>query len=352
MRSAIQRWPTLRATLSAVVFTSIAVPIAGAPPAQELIVKMASPAPDGSRWHLALKEMAARWKSASAGRVVVRLFPGGVAGDDQDVVRKLRAGTLQAGVVMTIGLGQIDPSAYVLCLPMAYESHEEAYFVLEQMRPRLEASILAKGFVVLNWVDGGFIHFFSKKPITVPDDLRTLKLFSWAGDDDALAVWKAAGFNPVPLPVTELAAALDRGAVDAFGMPPQLAVVSQHYTKAGNMSLLPWQLWIGATLATKTVWDQVPAETRPALLQAAQEAGEALRRDVRESADRAVVEMKKRGLNAVSVDARARETWRKTTEAMFPKIRGEIVPADAFDEALKWRDEYRQRPGVKKRSVP
>ena len=103
-RPVIPRQATLRATLSAAALASMATPIVAAPPAPELIVKMASPAPDGSAWHLALKEMAARWKTASAGRVVVRLFPGGVAGDDQDVVRKMRAGTLHASVVMTIGL--------------------------------------------------------------------------------------------------------------------------------------------------------------------------------------------------------------------------------------------------------
>ena len=48
---------------------------------QELVVKMATLAPDGSRWHLILKETAEKWRALSGGRVVVRLYPGGVAGD-------------------------------------------------------------------------------------------------------------------------------------------------------------------------------------------------------------------------------------------------------------------------------
>jgi hypothetical protein len=34
---------------------------------------------------------------------------------------------------------------------------------------------------------------------------------------------------------------------------------------------------------------------------------------------------------------------------MYPKIRGEIVPADAFDVALRYRDEYRKRGGAPSR---
>ena len=57
-----------------------------------LVIRMATFVPDGSSWHQILKETADKWKTASGGRVSVRLFPGGVAGDDQDVVRKMRAG--------------------------------------------------------------------------------------------------------------------------------------------------------------------------------------------------------------------------------------------------------------------
>jgi TRAP-type C4-dicarboxylate transport system substrate-binding protein len=95
---------------------------------------------------------------------------------------------------------------------------------------------------------------------------------------------------------------------------------------------------------SKATWDKLPADVRPALLQAAQEAGTRLRAEIRASADRDIEEMKKRGLNVVPVDAKAREQWKKTTEAMFPKVRGSLVPAEAFDEAFRRRDEYRKLP--------
>ena len=122
---------------------------------------MATLVPDGSSWHLILKETADRWKQASGGRVTVRLFPGGVAGDDPDVVRKMRLGTLNAGVLTSVGLAEVDKSVYAMGVPLMYDSYDEVYWVHEKMRAKLEASLEAKGFVVLNWVDGGWVHFFT-----------------------------------------------------------------------------------------------------------------------------------------------------------------------------------------------
>ena len=70
--------------------------------------------------------------------MTVRLYAGGVAGDDPDVVRKMRLGTLNAGVLTSVGVAEIDKSVYALGVPMMYDSYEEVYYVLEKMRPRLE----------------------------------------------------------------------------------------------------------------------------------------------------------------------------------------------------------------------
>lgn len=105
----------------------------GTAAAQGVVVKMATLLPQGSAWHTALQEMASQWQQASAGRVTVRIYPGGVAGDDGDVVRKMRLGTLDAGLLSAAGFGDIDRSIFALELPMGYASYEELDFVLQKM---------------------------------------------------------------------------------------------------------------------------------------------------------------------------------------------------------------------------
>ena len=319
------------------------------PPAEAqapILVRMATLVPDGSSWHLILKETADKWKQVSGGRVTVRLFAGGVAGDDPDVVRKMRLGTLNAGVLTSVGVAEIDKSVYAMGIPLMYDSYEEVYWVHEKMRPKLEASLEAKGFVVLNWADGGWVHFFTQKPVAVPDDLRKLKLFSWAGDSEAVEVWRSAGFNPVPLPSTEIATALQTGLVEALGSPPQVAVISQFFNYAKFMTDLRWQLLQGATIITKATWEKIPADVRPEMLKIAQEAGTRLQKEIRDAEAKDVDAMKKRGLTVVPVSAAQKALWLKLTESIYPRIRGKVVPAEAFDEAMRYRDEYRKQRGA------
>jgi TRAP-type C4-dicarboxylate transport system substrate-binding protein len=329
-----------RAALLAVALAGVHLAAAPAD-AQTVVVKMATLVPEGSSWQLVLKQMADRWKQLSGGQVVVRLYAGGVAGDDPDVVRKMRLGTLNAGVLTAVGVGEIDDSVYALGVPMMYRSYDEVYHVLDKLRPRLEQSMDQKGFVVLNWVDAGWVHFFTQQPVATPDDLRTLKLFTWAGDPETVEVWKTAGFKPVPLPSTEISTALQTGLVNALGAPPQVAVITQYYNHAKNMTDLNWQLLLGATVISKATWEKIPAAIRPALLQAAEEAGHRLREEVRQNGEKDIEAMRKRGLNVVAVDDGARSKWLQAAESMYPRIRGSIVPAEAFDAAQRFRDQYR-----------
>ena len=308
-----------------------------------VLVKLATLVPTGSSWELILKETAVKWSKLSGGRVKVNLYAGGVKGDDPEVVRQMRLETVDAAVLTAVGVAAIDRSVYALGVPMMYNSYEELYYVLDKLRPRLESRLGEKGFVVLNWADGGWVHFFAKSPVATPDDLRKEKLFQWADDSDSIEIWRSAGFNNIrPLPSTELATSIQSGLVTAFGAPPQVAVITQYYNHAKNMTDLKWNLLLGATVIRKAVWERIPAHVRPALIEAAQDAGRRLREDIRGSADKDVAEMKKRGLNVVAVSPAARAQWVKMAESTYPGIRGKVVPADVFDEAMKYRDEFRK----------
>jgi TRAP-type C4-dicarboxylate transport system substrate-binding protein len=195
-------------------------------------------------------------------------------------------------------------------------------------------------------VDAGWVHFFTKSPATTPDQLKPQKLFSWAGDAEATEIWKGAGFSPVPLPSTEISTALQTGLVSALPTTPQAAVILQWYTHAKNMTDVKWALLLGATVVTKASWEKVPAAQRPALLAIAREAGARMREETRKSEDRDVAAMQKRGLVVVPVDAKAEALWRAAAEGVYDRIRGKIIPAEAFDEARRLLTEFRKQKGT------
>lgn len=353
MKAKLERSSSLSCGLSAglagaAIFLLMTTTLWVTPAVAQITVKMATLVPDGSSWHLILKEAADQWRKISNGRVSVIIYPGGVAGDDPDVVRKIKLGTLHAGVLTAVGVAEIDKSVYALGVPMMYSSYDEVYAVLEKMRPKLESNIEKQGFVVLNWADAGWVHYFTQKPVATPDDLKKLALFTWANDTDSIEILKTLGFNVRPLPSTEIATALQTGLVNAVPMSPQVAVIAQYFNYAKNMTDMNWELLLGATVIHKSMWDRIPADLHAPFLQVMQEAGKKLQDDIRKGGERDVAAMKARGLNVVPVDAKAREAWAKLVESAYPMIRGRIVPVEAFDEAMKYRDEYRRRAGTAK----
>lgn len=320
-----------------------AQPAAAGPP---VVVKLATLAPEGSLWHLISKDMAERWRQASNGQVVVRIFAGGIAGDETDVVRKIRIGQLHAGAVSAGAFHDIDPAAMALMVPMLYASDAELDYVRERLAPELEARMAARGFVVLNWGDAGWVHFFAHKPVVRPEDLKARRLFVWAGDSTALDLYRRAGMNAVPLAVTDVLPGLQAGLIDAFDTTPLAALAFQWFAKAPYMTDLPWAPLVGATVIGRATWERIPADLRPALLAAAREAAEARREEVRRLDREAVVEMQKYGLRVVAVPPEARDEWRASAEGVYPVIRGKLVAPEYFDLAVRLRDEYRRRQGM------
>ena len=60
-------------------------------------LKLAMLAPERSVWDTEFKAMAKDTRSATRNGVALRVYPGGVQGDEPTVVRKMRIGQLQGG---------------------------------------------------------------------------------------------------------------------------------------------------------------------------------------------------------------------------------------------------------------
>jgi TRAP-type C4-dicarboxylate transport system substrate-binding protein len=324
------------------ITTALLAAMLALPAAAQVTLKMATLVPENSSWFRVLREMGDSWNRSSGGRVKLVLYPGGRQGDDPDVVRKMHVGSLNGALLTAPGLATIDRSIYAMNIPMAFDSYEERDAVMERMRPRLEAAMEAKGFVVLNWADGGWVHFFSKKPVATPDDLRRLKFFQWAGDPQGLEIWKAAGFNPVSAPATELATGLQTGLLEAFSSSPQIVLITRYYEQTHYMADLKWAVIPVGTVVTREAWAKVPADAKPAILQAAREAGEKLKADLRASAGRDLQALQQAGLKITPVDAAAREQWHKVVERASGKLRGEFTTVEAYDEVMHHLAEVRR----------
>lgn len=305
-------------------------------------IKLGTLAPRDSSPHQSLKAMAEKWRQAPGGGVQLIVFTDGTQGGEADMVRRMRIGQLQAAVLSGTGMAEIDDSVTALqTMPLVYRSLDEVDYVREKLRPKLEQRIAAKGFVVLFLADAGWVKFFSRKPAVTPDDLRKQKLFAWAGDNKALEIMKAAGYQPVSLETADILPGLQTGLIDALPAPPFFALAGQFYRPAPHMLDMNWAPLLGACVITKKTWDRIPPETQKVMRAAAETAGDAIRTQARKEMTEAVEAMKKRGLIVHELTPEAEAAWRNLAESVYPKIRGTLVPADMFDEVQQLLKEYR-----------
>ena len=96
---------------------------------EPFLIKFATLAPEGSTWMNHMRDLDKTLKAKSQGRLGFRVYPGGVAGDELDVLRKIRIGQIHAAAFSGVGFGQILPMVRVLDLPFLFRSDQEVDLV-------------------------------------------------------------------------------------------------------------------------------------------------------------------------------------------------------------------------------
>ena len=336
-------------SLAALTLLPLALMAAAPSPAraQAAVVKLATLVPEGSVWDKALRDMGAEWSTTTQGRVSLRVYPGGVAGDEPDVVRKMRIGQLQAAAITTAGLASIDPSFNVFNVPMFFTSYPELYAVLEKLEPVLRQRLEAKGFVLLSWGHGGWVYFFTKNPVESVEGLKKTKMFTWAGDDNVVATWKAKGFNPVPLAATDIMTGLQTGMIDAYPTTPLVGLTLQWYRQTPYMVGMGMAPLVGGLVMTKAAWAKLPEADRAKVQAACDRMEKKLEVEVPRQDTTAVGEMQKRGLKVVAVSPANAVHFRSVAEEFASSLSGIRIPPDVLALARKERDAFRAKHGTK-----
>ena len=305
-------------------------------------IRLGTLAPRGTSWHRSLLEMGEKWRAAQGAGAAFIVYTDGSQGGEADMVRRMRVGQLNAALLSVVGLTEIDDSVAALQkMPMVFRSWDELDYLREKLRPTLEKRFLDKGFVVLFWGDAGWVRFFSREPALRPADYRRMKVFAWAGDNPQVEIMKTLGYQPVVLEISDILPGLQTGMINMVPSTPFYALIGQFYNHAPYMLDMNWVPIVGAVVITRKAWDAMTPSGQKALRQAGDAAGVELRALSRRENEESVEAMKKRGLKVQPVTPELEAEWRKVAEHAYPMIRGNMVPAELFDEVQRLLKEYR-----------
>ncbi len=306
---------------------------------KKTIIKMATLVPEGSDWYGMLVEMGQRWKEETNGQIILRIYPGGVVGDERDMIRKIRIGQIHAAAVSSEGLSEVNPDVTGFVIPLIFDDYDDVDWLRNKMSVQLEEGMRKNGFEVLLWADVGWAKWFSTKPIVYLDDLKGMKIFTWAGDYRTQSLWESAGFQAVPLSSIDILSGMQTGLINAIATTPLYALSQQWFTKANYMLDINWGILTAGVIIDKKIWDKIPSEQQVILKKISREIGIKHQKTTRFQDNEAIETMKEYGLIVHKPTLDEKAQWKNYLKTWYPEIRGKYVTEETFDMVIKYMAE-------------
>jgi len=334
-----RRWATVR-SLRLLLGVLLA---AAAATANAADIKLATVAPDGSRWMQQMRAGAEEVNARTAGRVTLKFYPGGVMGNDAQVLRKIRIGQLQGGAFTAGGLAERYNGLNLYGIPLLFNSLDEIDAVRAQLDPELAAGLDRAGFVTFGFIEGGFANLFSNEPIRSVDDMRRKKVWVPEGDAISFLAMQTMGLSPSVLPVTDVLTGLQTGLIEITFASPVAALVLQWHTKVKYITDLPVSYSMGVFAIEKGAYSALSAEDQHVVREVMGRYVQQLDHEARDDNRKATEVLARAGLTTVTVDNADVESWRKTIESIHPQLRARPdIDSAMFDRLLAMLAEYRR----------
>jgi TRAP-type transport system periplasmic protein len=300
--------------------------------AEEFLVKFATLAPEGSTWMNHMRNLEKAIKEKSKGRVGFRVYAGGVAGDELDVLKKIRIGQIHCAGFSGVGFGQILPAVRVLDLPFLFRDYQEVDLVHRDLQGFFADQFRERGFEFLAWAEVGNIHLFSQSPIAKVSDMARLKVWAWTGDPIAKETFSAMGTNPILLAIADVTTALNTGMIDTVYAPPLGALVLQWNAYTKFMTSLPLAHSTGAVLIARSFYDKIPADLQKMLKEEFQRAMTTLALELRGQTEESTVIMEKSGMRVLPMpnEVDLKEFY-KVHDQVAQALAGKVYPKELLN---------------------
>jgi len=297
---------------------------------RKITIKMASPIPESTPWGRFFNQMASDWRRITNGEVELIVYHNSVAGTESDVVRSLKLNQLQAAVLSTLGLYEISPEIMTLSCPFLIRNDDELDLVLAEVTSGLEEKINSKGYYTLGWARVGWVKFFSKSPVFVPADLKKQRLGAVADQAELNHVFKAMGFQLVPVELNDILIALSSNMVEAVFQSPVAVGSTQAFGLAKNMASLNVAPFLGGMIFNQRAWRSIPDKYKPQMIDAVRKNEAKLNLEIRRLEDDMIKTMGNYGLKVNQLSPQQEQLWYDEIGRTMPGLIGTIFDRDVY----------------------
>jgi len=306
-----------------------------------VVIKLATLAPRTSGE--SMEEFRALVKQQTNNEVSFKVYYGGVQGDEDDMLRKIRFRQLHGAALTGHGLGLIVPEVRVTELPYLFWNYEEMEYVRSKLEGTMNRLFEEKGFVVLGWGEAGFVYSFSKVPITSVEIARKQKWWLWDDDPVAKALYDSLGISPVSLSLTDVLTSLSTRMIDTAGITPYGAVAFRWYSRFKYMNEYPVMNAIGAIIITKDIWNEISPESRKIIKEIIKSHFKDISKTQRKADAQSIKVLKEAGISIVRADLESKEAQfvleasKRTRESLV----GKLYSRELLNRTISLLNEYR-----------
>jgi TRAP-type C4-dicarboxylate transport system substrate-binding protein len=290
------------------------------PVAQAMRFKVATLSPEGSVWMQKMREGADELARKTNNRVTIKYYPGGVMGDDQAVLRKIRVGQLHGGAVVGGSLSQFYPDNQIYSLPFIFRSFEEVDYVRRHLDSRIAQGLEKGGFVTFGIAEGGFAYVMSTVPIRTVEEMRRQKV--WIPDNDPmiLEAVKAFGITPFPLSIADVRAGLQTGLINTVTTPPIGAVALQWHTQINYLMHEPFLYIYGVLAVDRRAFAKISPDDQRIFREVMGRKFRELDRLNREDNVNALEVLRKQGIEFIKPSDQALRKWYHDAETVPKRL--------------------------------
>ena len=286
--------PTVAGIFLLLIGSFFIIPVAESQDAT--VIKIATLAPDGTSWMRTLYAVNDEISKKTDNRVRFKIYPGGILGDEGDMLRKIHIGQIQGAVLTSSSLSTIFNEMDVFQIPFLFEKYEEVDYVIEKMDAFFKKGFEDKGYIMLGWSEGGFVRLMSTVPVDTLDKLKKAKVWTWPGSPMTKAIFDEAGISGIPLSVPDVLVGLQTGLVDVVYAPPSGAIAMQWFTKTKYCTDVPLIYLVGGLMLKKSMFSKLPASDQDVMRESFQQHMNQLKHIIRKENEEALQVMAKHGV--------------------------------------------------------
>lgn len=306
-------------------------------------LKIATLAPDGTSWMKEMRAAAKQIQQQTEGRVRIRFYPGGVMGNDNSVLRKIRVGQLHGGAVTGGGLSAIYRDAQLYTLPFQFRNLQEVDAVRQVMDPLIIAGLKNEGYVSFGLSEGGFAYLLSNRPVKSTKNMKDLKIWIPEGDEINANMFQALGISPVPLPLTDVLTGLQTGLIDTIASAPVGAIALQWHTRVNYLTQVPLAYLYATLVLTEKAFNKLQKSDQSIIREILGATFDKIDRQNRMDNEKALAALQKQGIEFVNPSADQQQAWEHHANTTLRKLSEEkLFSKSMFSRMQTLVQQYRK----------